>query len=178
VEDLYRVETTLEESGFQALAQMQSDLYQAERNRRWTVIAYVFIASGAVLFALLRQSAAAFLPVIIGCWLLIWQRNRPRAHARQMAEGMRGRDPSVLYRFSADGFHIRNAQQEGKASYRAIVNAAEDDRYYFLFINEATAHLLRKADFTLGDPAAFAAFIEDRTGLKVTYRQRRKISIF
>jgi hypothetical protein len=176
--DLYRVETTQNESGFYALAQVQAGLYEAEHNRKLTVFGLLFIAAGGVFYALLKQSAIAVLPVIIGCWLLIWKRTRLKTRAKQMAESLKGRDPLVVYRFDPDGIHIKNAEQQGKASYDSIVNIAENDEYFFLFINESTAHLLRKTDFTLGDAETFAAFIEGRTGLRMNYQQRKKMTLF
>lgn len=176
--DLYRVETTQNESGFYALAQIQDGLYEEEHNRRLTVFGFVFIAAGGVLYVLLKQAAIAILPIIIGCWLLIWKRTRVKTQARQMAESIKGRDPSVLYRFASEGFHISTAQQQGGASYDSIVNIVENDEYYFLFIDERTAHLFRKTDFTLGDAETFTAFIESRTGLKMKYQPRKKTILF
>ena len=176
--DLYRIDTTQNESGYYALAQIQGELYGSEHNRRLTVFGIGFIIIGSVLYFILEQSAIAVLPVIIGCWLLIWKRGRVKVQAKQMAESQKGQDLNVVYRFDSGGFHIRNARQHGRASYDSIINLAENEEYYFLFINESTSHLFRKADFTQGDAETFASFIESRTGLKMKYHPRKKRILF
>jgi hypothetical protein len=169
VKDLYRVETRHDETGFYALAEIQNALYETDHNRKLMIAGCACIVAGTALLALARQSAIAFVPIIIGCWILSWQRARGKTRAKQMTESMKGRDPTVAYRFGPDGFHIKNAQQQGRALYDAIVKIAEHDGYYFLFINESTAHLFRKTDFTLGDPETFTDFIEGKTGLRMKY---------
>ena len=176
--DLYKVETTQNQNGYYALARIQGELYGSEHNRRLTVFGFGFIVIGSLLYFVLEQSAIAVLPLIIGCWLLIWKRGRVKVQARQMAETLKGQDPNVVYRFDSEGFHLRNARQQGRASYDSIINLAETEEYYFLFINESTAHLFRKTDFTLGDAESFAAFIESRTGLKMKYHSRKKKILF
>lgn len=167
MEDLYRVNTIHNEDSCIALAQAQRRLYEADRNQKFTVAGYVCIIAGGALFALLHQSAIAFLPVIIGCLLLVSQGTLAKIRAKQMMKSMGGQNLSVDYRFDPDGINIKNAQRQGKAAYSSIVNIAEKDAFFFLFINKSTAHILPKKDFTFGDPASFPAFIENKTGLKM-----------
>lgn len=172
--DLYRVETRHDETGFRVLAEIQNALYTPDHNRKLLITGCACIVAGGVLLDLLRQPTIAFVPIIIGCWILIWRRTRGKTRAKQMTESLKGQDPSVVYRFGSNGFHIKNAQQQGKALYDAIVKIAGKDGYYFLFINESTAHLFRKTDFTLGNPETFTDFIEGKTGLTMKYHHGKR----
>lgn len=82
----------------------------------------------------------------------------------------RGRNRAVEeigYRFSDGEAQVQNALEEAKLGYGAFVKLMEDDKYFFLFVQKHAAHILPKADFTQGDPADFAAFIAEKTGLEV-----------
>jgi hypothetical protein len=178
MKDTYTVKTKHDENSMHAMAEIQNNIYAGIRKRVLTILGYVLTAAGGVLFVMLRQSAIAFLPVIIGCWLLGSQGTLAKARAKQMIKSIEGRDPWVEYQFDPEGFHIKNAIRQGRTGYDSIVNAAENPEYFFLFINTTTAHVLRKTDFLLGDPASFAAFIENRTGLNMQFYQRKSKAIF
>lgn len=165
MKDLYRVETRHDAAGLYALTEIQSALFETDHNRKLVIAGIACIAAGGALLALPGQPAIAFVPIIIGCWIFTWRQARGKTRTKLMSESLQGRNPSVSYRFGPDGFHVKNAGQNGKASYAAIVAIAEKDGYYFLFINASTAHLFRKTDFIYGNPEAFKDFIEGKTGL-------------
>jgi hypothetical protein len=70
-----------------------------------------------------------------------------------MADSLKGKDRAVVYRFGTDGFCIRKAGQQGKASYDSIVDLAENGE-------------------------TFAEFIEGRTGLQMKHHRRKKTLLF
>lgn len=174
METLYEIRTTHNEESFYSLAKMQSDLYGQDQKGKFKKVGYLLIALGGVMFAMFEQSAVAILPVMIGCWLLVLPGNTAKMRAKQMARSLQGKAPVIEYRLGHDGFSVKNDQQQGEADYDSIVNIAEDDRYFYLFINSLTAHVLKKTDFTIGDAATFREFIESRTAMKLKKLQKKK----
>lgn len=65
------------------------------------------------------------------------------------------------YRFFPDGFQLRYQGQKESKTYADIQQALESRDYFFLYMSRSMAFILPKADFTQGDPAAFASFLED-----------------
>lgn len=82
----------------------------------------------------------------------------------------RGRNRAVKeisYTFCDETVLIQDALEDGKLGYAAFVRLMEDRKRYFLFVQKRAAHILPKMDFTQGNPADFAAFIAEKTGIKV-----------
>lgn len=82
----------------------------------------------------------------------------------------RGRNRAVKeisYTFNDEAVLLQDALEEGKLDYAAFVKLVEDRKYFFLFVQKHAAHILPKAGFTQGDPADFAAFIAEKTGIEV-----------
>lgn len=73
----------------------------------------------------------------------------------------------ISYTFSDETVQIQDTLEEGKLNYAAFVKLMEDRKYFFLFVQKHAAHILPKADFMQGDPADFAAFIAEKTGIEV-----------
>lgn len=102
--------------------------------------------------ALLVWAIALFLDRFVG-WRIYRGRNR----------GVK----EISYTFCDETLLIQDALEEGKIGYAAFTRLAEDRKRYFLFVQKHAAYILPKSDFTQGDSAEFAAFIAEKTGLKV-----------
>ncbi len=72
---------------------------------------------------------------------------------------------TITYRFGEKRFEEILNGSELRFAYATIGSLYEDGKRFYLFINGQNAHLIRKADFQQGEPDAFRAFIEAKTGL-------------
>lgn len=120
-----------------------------------TILLWVWNSEDKILIsvlALLVWAIALFLDRFVG-WRIYRGRNR----------GVK----EISYTFCDETLLIQDALEEGKIGYAAFTRLAEDRKRYFLFVQKHAAYILPKSDFTQGDPAEFAAFIAEKTGLKV-----------
>lgn len=53
--------------------------------------------------------------------------------------------------------------------YHNIARVFHYREYYFLFLDDRRAHILPERAFAVGDPRAFPAFIEEKTGKRIEY---------
>ena len=109
---------------------------------------HTFLLVVAVLFSLY----AVFYPHIMG-WYIWRSRNKKVTEAT-----LAFYDDYVLSSTNLD---------EGKTQYDAFVRLVETEAYFYLFVQKRMAHVVSKDGFTQGDPAGFAAFISEKTGLPV-----------
>lgn len=72
-----------------------------------------------------------------------------------------------IYRFTEQEFAICAATNSHHYSYIHLQQLWEDEEHFYLFLGPQSPHMLNKADFTRGDPAAFAAFLAAKTGKPV-----------
>ncbi|MGN0801626.1 MAG: YcxB family protein [Candidatus Faecivicinus sp.] len=68
--------------------------------------------------------------------------------------------------FGDETFAIRNRLESGESKYPVLIKLVETDGYFLLYVQKGVAYIVPKNAFTVGDPAQFAAFIEEKTGLK------------
>lgn len=107
-----------------------------------------------VAFAILITLIALFLPVIMG-----WRIRR----------GMNQKVKESEYRFSEERVEITTNLNAGVAKYDAFVKIAEDSEHYFLLVGKYGGHILPKHNFVEGEPAKFAEFIAEKTGLEMKF---------
>lgn len=107
-----------------------------------------------VAFAILITLLTLFLPVIMG-----WRIRR----------GMNQKLKESEYRFSEERVEITTNLDAGVAKYDAFVKIAEDSEHYFLLVGKYGGYILPKRDFVEGEPAEFAAFITEKTGLEMKF---------
>lgn len=107
-----------------------------------------------VAFAILITLITLFLPVIMG-----WRIRR----------GMNQKVKESEYRFSEERVEISTNLDAGVAKYDAFVKIAEDSEHYFLLVGKYGGHILPKHNFVEGEPAKFAAFIAEKTGLEMKF---------
>lgn len=75
--------------------------------------------------------------------------------------------------FHDDCVHGSTNLDESKTQYDAFVRLVETEAYFYLFVQKRVAHVVAKDGFILGDPAGFAAFISEKTGLPVQKKKRK-----
>lgn len=85
-----------------------------------------------------------------------------RAWRQYQGQGMR-----ITYTFDDKAFAETRQGNTRTYRYADIVSLMEDEGHYYLFISEASAHILCKNAFKEGDSAGFGSFISRRTGLEI-----------
>ena len=66
-----------------------------------------------------------------------------------------------------DAMHANAAALSSDYSYRAFQDIVHFKQSYYLYIDKRKAMIVPERCFTEGDPAAFGAFIGQKTGLKI-----------
>lgn len=72
----------------------------------------------------------------------------------------------TVYVFGDEAFTVSNRLENVESKYPVLIKLVETDGYFLLYVQKAAAYIVPKNAFTAGDPAQFAAFIEEKTGLK------------
>lgn len=109
---------------------------------------------------------------------LLLEKPRLRRQREKLAEAIWKSYPDkgqeTVFRFTAEDFAYQTPVSEARYSYSVLSALAEDGVYYYLYLNSTYAYVLKKADFTEGDPAAFGAFLTRVTGKTVEdHREER-----
>ena len=107
-----------------------------------------------VAFAILVTLITLFYPLIMG-----WRIRR----------GMNRKVKESEYRFSEERVEITTNVDAGVSKYDAYVKVAADSGRYFLLVGKYSGYILPKRDFVEGEPAEFAAFITEKTGLEMKF---------
>ncbi len=83
--------------------------------------------------------------------------------------GMNQKVKESEFRFSEERVEITTTVDAGVSKYDAYVKVAADSGHYFLLVGKYSGYILPKRDFVEGDPAEFAAFITEKTGLEMKF---------
>ena len=128
------------------------------------VCGVIILLSSAVLWYAQREEAWLF--TVFGLFFLLiglfWGRILGWMTWRRMNHAV-GETVCV---FGDETFAIRNKLESGESKYPALIKLVETDGYFLLYVQKGAAYIVPKSAFTVGDPAQFAAFIEEKTGLK------------
>lgn len=70
---------------------------------------------------------------------------------------------TIDYVFRPDGFTAESPSGVIQASYDEVCKFFETNKYFFVYTSVRMAHILPRADFISGDPAAFPTFLTEKT---------------
>ena len=115
---------------------------------------------------------------VIGAGLLLWtglmlllERRRLQKQREKLTKAIWNSYPDkgqeTVFHFTPEAFSYKTPVSEGKYSYSVLGELFTDDAYYYLYLNNTYAYVLRHTDFTEGSPAAFAPFLTQVTGKPV-----------
>lgn len=163
---MYIVNTRHDEAAYRAYAKVHMDARVTPAGRVISALFGAVIAAGGVIavinkgFGLLHLitillGVACIFAHPLGLWRM--RRNLAR-HARDMTM-------SIDYRFGEDAFSVAYPGESSTIPYSELKRIVETEDYFFLYTDVRMAHILKKADFTQGDPASFSAFLAEKTGL-------------
>ena len=83
------------------------------------------------------------------------------------------------YRFNQEGLEVHAKTSDHRYDYVLLQQLWEDEGHFYLFLDQPTPFMLNKTGFTQGDPAAFPAFLQEKTGKPVQWvnGKREQISL-
>ena len=108
----------------------------------------------------------AMLPYMIYLvFLIAW----PLVNRFTMAQMYKANSSALkgVYRFGDDELQHEQNEMSGKYAYSAFKELYHSSSAYYIYIDKAHAIVLPERCFTQGDPAAFGAFLAEKTGLEV-----------
>ncbi len=138
---------------------------------RWILFtAYVlYIADVWRMFAPGQKAVFAVVVVITAVLLLFM----PRITAWRMSRRLNPKMGEEEFRFCEDILRVSSNLQSGEIKYDTYLHLVETRGYFVLYIQNRLAHVIPKSAFVQGDPADFAAFIQEKTGLKLEKRNSK-----
>lgn len=101
--------------------------------------------------------------LMIGAWLFVTPDFPSKVRAEGVIQHRGGQKSSVTLTFDGKAIGIGNGQM---IPYTAADRLIEDERYYYIFRDKQTAVMVPKGGVTVGDPASFRDYIEEKTGKK------------
>lgn len=110
---------------------------------------------------------AAAVQLGMGLLLLRPRRKQDLSTAKAIWKNYPNKEMKTVFTFYSDCFWYKTSVSECRYDYSVLQDIWTDGTYYFLYINQRDAYVLKKADFTQGDPAAFGALLSQWTGKPV-----------
>ena len=179
---VYQVKMQHSKESFTALSHMQYDLFCKSNRIARTVIFVVCVILGVTYY----RAWWGILLIAYGCYLQTSTYSSANHTANKLAARITNEGlpfPASEYIFEDEAMRIINLSdhEEGKAlPYADILRFAENNTYFFLFINNVGGYMIPKEE--LADSVdAFRSFLETKTGqicISPRSRFRRTVSLF
>lgn len=141
----------------------------------------VFATSFLLLAYISKGSSLMYVFAAIGIFILIFILFRKKLAFRKLAKNDLNyqKQSEIVFTFGYSEFLIDNKEVEEveHVRYAQISSLYKDEGYYYIGVNNEDMHMLPKADFTMGTPETFEAFIGKCAGkevrpTKVPFKQR------
>lgn len=159
---LYRAKISHTEKTVERLYKMQYYVYEKPHMLARLLVGFALVVA-AVVSALPTWGKALLL--LLGAWLLV-SRDFPAAvRADRALSARKAGLPDMNYGFGADQLHL-SGEGSMDIPYRKITHLVEDREYLYLFLSRSSVCMMEKASVKPADIMAFAAFLEEKTGLK------------
>lgn len=150
-------------------------LYQKKLQPWWKhilevlmLLAGVIVVIDAILLLTLGSIGQGLFSLALGLLLAMIFLFRTRINAwASRRQAMKTENLTV--KFSAEGITETSSTGTLTMPYSNVERIFHYRACYFLFLDKRHAHILPESHFAVGDPADFAAFIEDRTRLRVEH---------
>lgn len=159
---LYRAKIAHTEKTVEQLYKMQYYVYEKPRMILRALIGFGLVAA-AVVSGLPTWGKTLLL--LVGAWLLV-SRDFPAAvRADRALSERKAKLPDMSYGFGPDGVHL-SGEGSMNLPYKKFTRLVEDKQYLYLFVSRNSVCMMEKDSVKPDDIMAFAAFLEEKTGLK------------
>ena len=161
MEERFVVKTELDKKGCRIVARVRDRKFRYVRfavillGLLYIVLSWAVRDPNALLYTILLgalASLAAFRPQIQG-WIS-WRSVKDSARDSEL-------------RFTDEGIQVSSSAAQGTNLHSKYGKIVETKEYFLLYPQKNLANVLPKADFTVGNPDEFAAFLAEKTGLTV-----------
>jgi len=125
-------------------------------------IALLFLAGGYISRNIILLS---FLFVVMGLVLLTGAFTPYQNNARKMKRQLTNGYPQTEYRFKDNVLIAKNQYVNKEFGYNEVQCVFEDSKYYYLFMNNTSAHMIDKK--TIENAENFGLFLVEKTGCKI-----------
>ncbi|MGN1267797.1 MAG: YcxB family protein [Dorea sp.] len=139
-----------------------------------------FVIIGAMMFALPFVNHEIALPGVIICLifgpiLLLLGLFRDKITIQMMKKDSEFiYNEEISYRFGNTGVEVvRNGKTENMGNYKKIFRLWEDEKYFYVNMNEDDLLVLPKDQFTVGDAQTFREFILDKSRAEFKWKPAR-----
>ena len=159
---LYRARIAHTEKTVEQLYKMQYYVYEKPRMILRAIIGFALVAAAV---ALTIPTWGKALLILFGAWLLV-SRDFPAAvRADRALSERKAKLPDMNYGFGPDKVHL-SGEGSMDLPYKKFTRLVEDKQYLYLFVSRNSVCMMEKASLKPADLMAFAAFLEEKTGLK------------
>lgn len=167
----FTVNTKHTEDAYRVYAKVHLDARSTPLTQAVSIVLGIVITAGGV-FAIVNQGFRLLyaITVVVGLLCIL---SRPLGlwnMRRRLVQNAENMSMNIDYQFLDDNFTVTYPGQSETIAYRDLKRAVETEHYFFLYTDVRMAHILPKKDFTWGDPAAFAPFIAEKSGLTVIHQ--------
>jgi len=166
----FEVKTDLTKQDFEAYYQLNNKVHARITflfGKGGTILAVIMAVVLTILMAAFRLwKTDAMLPYLIYLvFLIAW----PLVNRFTMAQMYKANSSGIKgeYRFGEEEVQQKLNYMDGKFAYSAFKELYHSGSAYYIYIDKAHAIVLPERCFTQGDPAAFGAFLTEKTGLEV-----------
>ena len=121
------------------------------------------VSWGLVFFVVGRDAVFIVYSTLVTLYTLFF----PVMMGWRIRRGMNRKVKESELRFSEERVEITTNVDAGVSKYDAYVKVAADSGHYFLLVGKYSGYILPKRNFVEGEPAEFAAFITEKTGLEM-----------
>lgn len=144
------------------LAKMQQKVFNGTGRMLSIIVSFLIIAFA---FYIGMEKPYSILILVMGCFALTNNDAPARNRAKKMIIALNGYEPKMKYNFEADDFLCITVNEENRFPYSAIIRMAEDDRFFYLFPDQASAFLIDKASVKPGSAEKLKEFLEKKAGI-------------
>ncbi len=144
------------------LAKTQQKVFNGTERAMCFLASLLFIA---LAFYVGTDKPYGILILVMGCFALTNIDAPARNRAKKTIAALKGYEPKMKYSFETDAFTCTTVNEENRFPYTSLIRMSEDDRFFYLFPDRASAFLIEKASVTPGDAEKLKAFLEKKAGI-------------
>lgn len=138
------------------------------RRLGYPILGFLLVLTGISipLAGLYTLSGILICVVSVLCGVALLRRSNSRGMERRSWKRYPNKGLEMTYTFYKDHFEEED-EVSGKNEFRYITlkNGNRDEGHYYLFVNNNTAHMLKRDSFTYGDPEQFPEYIRIRAAV-------------